>query len=86
MLKVPYTERGARKCEVPQTALEHEKLQIPRKECEEGKGGGKRRSVNGPALDNEGKACPLARDVVKEAAENVNRERLDMLDYSSLGQ
>lgn len=36
--------------------------------------------MNGPALDEERKACPLSWDIVKGAATNVNRERLDVLD------
>lgn len=40
--------------------------------------------MDGPALDKERMACPLAHDVVKGAPANLNWEQMDVLDYICL--
>lgn len=42
--------------------------------------------MDGPALNEEGRAQPLAQDVAKAAPAGVNGEQLDRLDYIDLGQ
>lgn len=71
---------------MPPATTELEVMPILRKESEEGKGGGKRKVVDGLALDEEVKAYLLARDVVKGVPANLNWEPLDVLDYIGLGQ
>lgn len=63
--KVPHTEEGARRHRMPLAASELEEASIPRKRSEKGKGGGKRRVLEGLALDEKGRAYELARDVVE---------------------
>lgn len=70
---------------MPPTASELEAVLIPRKDSGDGNGGGKKRVVDGPAMNEERKTYPLGRDVVEGASANVSWERLDVLDYIRLG-
>lgn len=69
---------------VPLTASEPEAVSTSRKESGEGKGDVKRRVVDDPAMVEEGKAYPLAWDVVKGVPTNMNWEQLYVLDYTGL--
>lgn len=76
--KVLRMERGIREPGVPPEALKLEVVPILRKESDEGKGDVMRRVVDSSALNEDGKAYPLTRDVDKGTLANANWERLDM--------
>lgn len=66
---------------MPPTAFELDAVPIPRKVSGERKGGGGKRTVDAHAVEEEGKAYPLARNVVKEAQARMNLERANVLRY-----
>lgn len=71
---------------MPPTLFELGAVPIPRKERGEGNGDVKKRVVNDLVLDEEGKAYPLAWDVVKGTPAIINWEPRDVLDYIGLRQ
>lgn len=86
--KVPRAKMARRGRGVLSTASELKAVPIPRKETGERlrKGGGTKKIVDNPALDQEGKAYPLERDVVKGALTRMNWKRIDDLSYVGLGE
>lgn len=59
-------------------------MPIACRESGERKGGEKNRYVNSPSLDEEGKVCPLVRDVFRGAPVGMDWERVDVLHYIDL--
>lgn len=68
------------------TASELKAVPVPRESSKEGKGGGKRRVVDSLALDGEEKTYPLTQNIAQRAPENINWERLDVMNYIGFGK
>lgn len=83
--KVLRTEKAGREHGVPPTASKLEAVPSPRKGSREGESGRKKRIVDRPAVNAEGKAYLLVRDVVIGAPELMDWERVDVLHFIDLG-
>lgn len=81
----PHTEKGDKELGVPPTTSEMDAVVPPRKRSGEGKGGMKKRVVDGSALDGDEQAHPPAWDNVEKGAAKMNWMQMDWLNYIGLG-